>query len=592
LLADYPGYTKHDIFREFPQFNTTFMAPYRMSLLGIAIPNIGDSGSTGQVSKDQVNPNFIARGFFYTRDPQMAIAAYRANGNSAKGLGIDIYSKDPESLSNEIKQIAGKAISHNEGGRLMSGFGLASLEIGKGKSGIGLVSNYGRTTKHAHPDLLNFDLLAFGNWLAPDHGYPEYATRWPSNNEWTGSTLSHNLVFVNKKPQLEIWGGHAKMFKQLKDFGVFELDGRKAYPDVKSYNRTMLLIGEGEEKNVDNAYVVDIFRVNGGYDHVYSFHGPPGTVTNIGLNLENQPTGSYAGVDIPKGALAKDFPIGYSHLYNVKRDDTPPRQFMLDWKTEAGYHNVGPNDDIHLRMYALSQSNDIALADGDPPQNKAGNPKTLNYVLMHRAAPNLSSTFVAVIEPYRKSPFIKSVKRLDDGKGDEVYIQVEHVDGSIDYVLFNPTSKKTVRLSNGISMNGKMGYIKERGGRAVKGILVNGAEIKYKKMQIKSAEAITGKVLTMNKGMEGGGWLVVDTELPTDGSMTGEQIIVETESERDASYTINSVIREGDQTKINCGPISFVRSYKSGTYEYDFKEGAPFQITAHKIWTQQKGNKL
>lgn len=598
LLADYPGYTKHDIFREFPQFNTTFMAPYRMSLLGIAIPNIGDSGSTGLVSKEQVNPDFIAQGYFYTRDPQMAIAAYRANGNSASGLGLDIYSKDPESLGNEIKQIAEKAPLRTEEGHLMSGFGLASLEIGKGKSGIGLVSNYGRTIKHAHPDLLNFDLLAFGNWMAPDHGYPEYATRWPSNNEWTGSTLSHNLVFVNKKPQQEVWGGHTRMFKQLKGFGAFELDGRKAYPDLKAYSRTMLLIGADEEKSERNAYVIDIFNVKGGYDHVYSFHGPPGTLTNVGLTLENQPTGSYAGADILKGTLSKDFPIGYSHLYHVKRDAAPPKQFVLDWKAEAGYHNVGLKDDMHLRMHALSQSDDVALADGDPPQNKAGNPKTLNYVLMHRTAPDLNSTFVTVIEPYRKIPFIKSVKRLDKGKGDEVYIQVEHVDGSIDYVLFNPSTENTVRLSNGISMNGKMGYIREKDGKAVKGILINGTGLQYKKIRLKSTGAITGQVLKMNKGLEGGGWLVVDAELPIDGSMTGEQLIVETETERDASYTIKSVVREGGQTKVNCGPISFVRSYKhgfagsgnqqqgDGTYEYDFKEGATFQITAHKIWVQ------
>ena len=118
-------------------------------------------------------------------------------------------------------------------------------------------------------------------------------------------------------------------------------------------------------------------------------------------------------------------------LYNVQRDQNPPAQFMLDWKAEAGYRGLTENDDIHLRMYALSQSQDVALADGDPPQNKPGNPKKLGYVLMHRAAPDLNSTFVSVIEPYKQNPFIKSVKRLDDGKGTEVAIQVELADGTI-----------------------------------------------------------------------------------------------------------------------------------------------------------------
>ena len=106
------------------------------------------------------------------------------------------------------------------------------------------------------PDLLNFDILAFGHWLAPDHGYPEFASSIPSNGEWTGSTLSHNLVFVNKKPQKEVIGGHTVLYKQLKGFGAFELNGQQAYPDIKVYNRTMLLIGGGKDNsNVSNSYV-------------------------------------------------------------------------------------------------------------------------------------------------------------------------------------------------------------------------------------------------------------------------------------------------------------------------------------------------
>jgi oligo-alginate lyase len=119
-------------------------------------------------------------------------------------------------------------------------------------------------------------------------------------------------------------------------------------------------------------------------------------------------------------------------------------------------------------------------------------------------------------------------------------------------------------------------------------------------MHLKSGGAITGKIIKMNKELEGGGWLLVDTALPTDGSLNGEQIIISTETERDATYTIRSVKKEGKLTRVNCGPITFVRDYKGGTmevrtftvpkdytqgYYYDFEEGAPFKITSHKIWT-------
>jgi hypothetical protein len=119
-------------------------------------------------------------------------------------------------------------------------------------------------------------------------------------------------------------------------------------------------------------------------------------------------------------------------------------------------------------------------------------------------------------------------------------------------------------------------------------------------MIVKSEGAFKGKVVKMNKEIAGGGWLVTDTKLPADDSLVGEQIIIDTESERDASYTIRSVENIGDQTKIHCGPISFISDYKGGTMEvrtfvvpkdynkgyiYDFEEGASFRITSHKVWT-------
>lgn len=585
LLSGYKGYTKHDIFAEYPQFSATFMAAYRMSVLGLSIPNTGDAGATGVVSNGYIDPDFIALGYFYTRDPQMAVAAYRANGNSVKGLGTDIYSKDPELLSREISSIVEKNQSGDGRSGLMTGFGLASLEVGKGKSGIALAGSFGRTIKHAHPDLLNFDLLAFGNWLAPDHGYPEYATRWPSNNEWTGSTISHNLVFVNERPQKEVWGGHTRMFKQLKGFGAFELDGKKAYPEVQDYSRTMLLI---EGPDTSNAYAIDIFRVLGGQDHVYSFHGPPGTISTEGLNLKPQQGGTYAGADIAKGTLAKGFPIGYSHLYNVKKDTKPPGQFMIDWKVADGYRGVKETDRVHLRMHALNQADDVALADGDPPQNKPGNPKTLGYLLMHRAAAVLSSNFVSVIEPYKESPFIKSVKRLDDGKSMQVSLKVEHVNGAIDYILYNPDSTQTMQTADGVKLNGTLGYVRQKQGKPVKGILLNGKKLSYANMNLTATGPVKGRVLKMNKELKGEGWLLVDKALPTDGSMNGAQLIITTKADRDACYSIVKVKREGNLTRIYCGPITFISDYKGddykGGYLYDFEEGAEFTINNHEIW--------
>ncbi|MEX2235717.1 MAG: hypothetical protein WD824_26400, partial [Cyclobacteriaceae bacterium] len=353
-------------------------------------------------------------------------------------------------------------------------------------------------------------------------------------------------------------------------------------------------------KRDSNHYVVDIFRGKGGTDHVYSFHGPPGEIAQSDLKLDVQTSGTYAGEHIAKGTWAKDFPVGYSHLYNVRRDPMPPPSFILDWKAEAGYRGLKPNDDVHLRLHSLSQVSDVALADGDPPQNKPGNPRRLGYALLHNAGDNLNSIFVSVIEPYRKQPFIKSAERMDDGKSGTVAIKIERMDGGIDYVLYSAIPEKAMRLPNGISMTGTAGYVREMKGKVNKGILVNGSALKYNSLTVKSSVPIRGKIVRMNRELKGGGWLIVDKKLPTDGSLTGQQIVIETTGERDASYTIRDIQREGNETKIFCGPITFVQGYKGGEmvvrtasvpkdytqgYLYDFEEGAAFQIAVHKEWT-------
>lgn len=590
-LTEYLQYIAHNIYRDFPQFRASFTAPYRMAALGFATPNIGDSRSCGEIKAVGVDANHMAEGFRYTHDPAIAVAAYRANGNTAAGLGRDIFSSDPEQTSREIQAISQSAVSHISGANLLSGFDLAILESGSGKSGIALACNYGRTSHHGHLDQLNFDLLCFGNWLTPDQGYPEMATDWPSRNEWTKNTLSHNTVVVDQIPQSPNWGGYVQLYTQLQVCRVMQIDAPNAYQDTRQYQRTMLLIDTPEK----DSYVVDIFRVMGGKDHLYSFHGAPGQISSRGLNLIPQSRGTYAGQDIP--AHATNFPIGYSYLYNVRRDAHPEDQFQLDWRA-GDYRGIKAADNVHLRFYGFTNCDDIALADGNPPQNKPGNPRRLTYLLLHRTGNNLASTFVSILEPYRVRPFIRSISRLAASEN-QIALRIELADGQIDYVLCN-FSEKPIEISDGPTLSGRIGFIRERDNQAHQAILIAGSRLSYKNLDLQSRSAFTGKVLAMNKSLIGGGWIVVDAELPTDQTLVGKQIIIANDNQRDACYTIHAVTKDGSQCRIDCGPICFVRGYRGPTillrgqampadyshgYLYDFNEGDTFQIPLSKAWS-------
>jgi oligo-alginate lyase len=595
LVADYPKYTKQNLYRDFPQFRATFTAAYRLCALGVATPNIGDTGSTGSIGRAAVRPDFMADGFRYTQDPAMAVAAYRANNNSAAGLGRDVFAKDPDTLADQIERLGKEAGARPIESTLLSGYGLALLESGAGPGGTALSCYFGRSIFHGHLDHLNFDLLAFGKWLAPDHGYPEFATAWPHRSAVTINSIAHNLVLIDGQPQERDYGGKTRLFKRLPGLSVIQADAPGAYKQAKEYARTMLLI----DAPGDNAYAVDVFHVTGGKDHVYSFHGPPGDIEATGVALVAQKEGSYAGADVP--FKADKGPLGYSYFYNVRRDAKPAASFALDWTAQPGYRGTTEDEQTHLRFHSLSACDDLALADADPPQNKPGNPRRIGYALLHRAGnAELSSTFASLIEPYRAKPFIKSVERLKAAADSKVVaIRIELTDGTVDHLVVNPAGG-SLKLSDSFSMSGKLALVRESGGKVARIALLDASELSYKDANVKAQPALAGKVVKMNRKLDGGGWIWIDAPAPTDGSLIGQHILISNDNARDAAYPIFSAEADGKLTKLYCGPISFVRGYAGPTgqvrghplprdygngFLYDFEEGAAFRIPLHRVWS-------
>lgn len=591
LMHGYEPYKNHDILKEFPQFRASFGIGCKMMVAGKSIPNQGDSGATGLIDDNLCNPKFTALGYWLYKDPALAVEAYKANRRSGKNLYAPLYASSPETLGREIDAIGRKNGGAAARSRLLGGYGYAVLETGNAKNPTGVVINYGRSLYHAHPDQLNFDLFGFGRWLAPDHGYPEYATKWPSNQEWTGSTISHNLVLVDQKPQKENWTGHTKLFHTADGISVATIDATPAYPHIEKYERTMLLIGgTGLDSN---SYVVDFFSVKGGKDHLLSFHGPPGNMAIKGLNLVSQ-EGTYAGKNVPKGAWAKGFPVGYSHLYNVRKDSMPSAGFTVDWKVDKNYRPdpAFGDRDTHLKLHALNSANDVTIAQGDPPNNKPGNPATLDYILTHRAGNDLRSDFINVLEPYSGHPFIKSTQKKIINDGDVLIIEIIKYNGTTDYIIKNNSGKPV--STKELSFDGDIAYMQTAKNKLVKATLLNTASLRFKGFNLKGRAAVSGKVITMSKEVKGDGWILIDQPIANKEDVQGQYIIIKNNKDRDAAYLIHNTALQGTHTKLYCGPVHFIRGYKGAKgmirkslvperydlgFEYDFEEGDAFEIS-------------
>jgi oligo-alginate lyase len=603
-LSDYEGYTKNNVYRDFPPFKATITAPWNLLVLGFTTPNIGDSGFCGSIKKLYVYPNDLATGYKYTGDMRAALAAYYANGQTIEGLPKDIFSSDPDGVNKQIAEIAGLAAAQGNpflGGRNRAGYGLSSLEFGWGNTGTAFWMYYGDNfgENHGHRDRLNLDIVYHGFCMLPEHGYPEDTGYWPQRLHVTRNTIFHNTVVVNQMEQTqESKGGYPELFCQFPEFGTVRVDSPQVYPGVERYQRTLAFIKVGEGQ----AYAFDVFRVKGGQDHVYSLHGPPGLVTNIGLNLVNQEGGTYAGPDIPyqdQTLHETDPRFGYPWICNVQRDQQPPTGFMVDWKAETGYRGLTETDDLHLRYHCLSQMDDVALGDAQPPQNKDGNPKWLRYLLGHRAGSGLTSTFTGIIEPYRDNPAIAAVTRLPITEAptgsDPVCLKVTLQDGTLDYLVASASDTAVIKTDGGPRFAGAVGWLRLRNNRVESAALTRGARLRLGDFSLDlPAAGYTGKIVRMDKGLVAKGHVWVDTPLPTQSALAGQQMIIQNDGFRNACYTIEDVVQDGDLYKVCLGDVCFVRNYQDpqnyqGGFVYNFDEGASFFIP-HAVRLSRQGD--
>ncbi|MFO7948540.1 MAG: heparinase II/III family protein, partial [Armatimonadota bacterium] len=588
LLSDYEAYTNHDMYRDFPQVKKSVLAAWRLAILGANTPNIGDAGKTGSRGIAALSADLLIEAYKRLKDPELALVAVRAKDGRYEGLGRDILAEDPDWVQKEVEELlAERGLQPEITGENLSGYGLVSCEFGPPNTGHGLWMYYGRNGGHGHRDRLNFGLDAYGVCMSPDLGYPEFATRWAKRSQWTDNTISHNTVIINEAPQSTNWVGHPQFFAQFDDFGGFCVQSPGVYPDTaETYERTMALVKVGPQQ----AYALDIFRVAGGSDHLMSFHGLEADVTATGLNLTKQEGGSYAGPDVE----FKDSPwngpkAGYAWLDNVERDENPAPAFMLDYAAAAGYRGVAESDDLHLRYHFLSQADDIALCDGHPPSNKPGNPDSLRYLMAHRQGEEgLQSTFAAIVEPYRAEPLISEVTRLQitgaEGGIEPVAVKIELADGRTDYLLSGPDDNTVYETEDGISFAGRLIGLRTRDGAVETVWMIRASEVRMGDFAVKPQNAgYRGIISKMDKDMEGDGCIWVDTPLPVDETLRGAEIIIENDRKRNAVYTIQSVEKDGDLYKINCGEVAFIRSFKDpmnyeAGYVYNFEEGAEWII--------------
>jgi hypothetical protein len=330
---------------------------------------------------------------------------------------------------------------------LFSSFGHGVLARGRTPDRIGAHLHYSGCYNHAHKDMLNLIFWAYGDELLSDIGYSHITS-------YNSSTLSHNLVVVDRSPQVKnahagsllTWNGRVGATQIIQS----DQGSTPAYPECSLYRRALLLLPFGPGQNA----VIDIFEVEGGRRHDWMANGCADYEQTVSTDLRIQHTRDNLALD--GKAVENSYPWGdtnetkftadrhgepsiwYGAFRNAKFApiDQPWTVTMSPGKLApkqakwAGKRAVSTDPKPSMRLHWLQPLDGTAIL-AEAPRNRYNRElhnKTaarqvwsklrMPKIIVNREGDKLKSTFVAVWEPFHKTAFLDGAQTLPDLNGD------------------------------------------------------------------------------------------------------------------------------------------------------------------------------
>ena len=164
----------------------------------------------------------------------------------------------------------------------------------------------------------------------------------------------------------------------------------------RRFERTVAMIDLSNE----DVYVVDVFRVEGGQEHVKYVHSHFGQITTSGLTL------------VPSQEA-----WGGEQMRGFQRDEDPQPVWSVEWAVDDYLKYLPADRSVRLRYTDLTPDADVLTAEGWVAVGLYGGTADawIPRLMVRRRVDEapLSSTFVGVLEPYERQPLLQSVRRLE-----------------------------------------------------------------------------------------------------------------------------------------------------------------------------------
>lgn len=351
---------------------------------------------------------------------------------------------------------------------------------------------------HMRSDTTAYALWAFGNEYLGNVRYYNGAIGRP----WGEQLLEKNAVTIDRTdltpfPNASGYGNaNLALYEPGNDgLALTEIDGYRDYSGKASRFQRLLMLNTVD---ITKPYIVDVFRVTGGTNHDYTFHGailwtqtghcsfPLVTNNSLYPMLEGNETWS----------LATDSP--YYGFFRGMSSNTAPGNFQILY-TDT---NRAAARDTKLWMTADPNVYNVYLGwTPVPARNNTVPTNFFNYlgltrpstIVRHRVTSGpLSDLFVSVVEPLNAGVSnIVSVERLpmNGSSLESCGLKITFKDGRVDtYIvnLQNPrvaganTGSATVSTADGqYSLTGRVGLHVDRSNGDSRAVTMNATDFKY-----------------------------------------------------------------------------------------------------------------
>jgi hypothetical protein len=395
--------------------------------------------------------------------PHMAEAAYTKHALHTAG-GFPIVIGDAMDLSRKREEHPAYP------SRVLEGFGAVVLEDGQDQSNPrakrAVATHTGIGRGHSHQDQLNLEFFAHGVRLMPDLGGRQEGKFHANPNMRTN--CMHNIVWIDRKEFTNTFPGSTcsatgwtTAFSPQPGSQYMANSARAtSHPDVSIYQRSTAMIDGNVSPDDADVYLFDVFRVKGGKEHIYCFHGAYSDKIETGMPLK--PAQSEEAK-----AILKDRPED-SMQEGVASDPLevswPLRQKMQQLHQAEFYQADRP---VSLTLSLFDHKNEPVYVGGASSKTY---PVDMPYINVQRKqeSEGLASIYPAVMEAHAGAKFIVGKKQLkvtpaalpgDAGAGVAIALTLANGRKDLCFSSLKPTIEH--QIEDGTAATGEFGFISE-----------------------------------------------------------------------------------------------------------------------------------